>query len=166
MSAMAPAAGSPGREDLRTAVEDATRAPSVHNTQPWRFRISDNTIDVYADRGRILHVLDPTGRQLILSCGAALLFLRVSLRAAGLDADIDLLPDADPDHLARVSVRRGEAPDAEASALSAAIATRHMQRSPFEPREIPTQLVVGSARPPSARGPGSRSSTGGRTSSR
>jgi nitroreductase len=141
MDAMAPEAGLPGLEDLRTAVESATRAPSVHNTQPWRFRIADSTIDLYADRERTLQVVDPTGRQLILSCGAALLFLRAGLRAAGLDADVDLLPDGGLDHLARVTVRRGSPPEPHELALAAAIATRHMQRSPFDARELPTPVI-------------------------
>jgi hypothetical protein len=128
-------------ETLRQAVATATKAPSVHNTQPWRFRLGSSSIDLYGDRTRTLNVLDRTGRQLVLSCGAALLFLRVALRAAGLDAEVALLPDDDPDHLATVAVRPGTPPTAEESALAAAVDVRHMQRSPFEARDLPADVV-------------------------
>jgi hypothetical protein len=58
-------------------------APSVHNTQPWRLHLTPTgRLDVYADRSRQLHVLDPTARQLLISCGCAVLNARVSLAAA------------------------------------------------------------------------------------
>jgi hypothetical protein len=116
-------------------------APSVHNTQPWRFRLGTDTVDLYADRQRTLHSLDPTGRQLVLSCGAALLFLRVALRAAGLDSELELGPDHDADHLARVSVRPGLAPTDAELALAAAVDERHMQRTPFQAKELSTDVV-------------------------
>ncbi len=130
---------------LRRAVEAATHAPSIHNTQPWRFRLSGDgeqgTVELYADRERSLSVLDPTGRQMLMSCGAALLFLKVALRADGLDADIDLLPDQDRDHLASVTVRRGASPSSQDSALAEAVSQRHTQRSPFDPREVAPELL-------------------------
>jgi nitroreductase len=126
---------------LRQAVAAATMAPSVHNTQPWRFRLGSDFVDLYADRARTLQTLDPTGRQLVLSCGAALVFLRVALRAAGLDAEVQLSPDDDPDHLAHVTVHPGSPPSDEERALARAIDERHMQRTPFQPKELPSEVV-------------------------
>jgi hypothetical protein len=131
---------------LRLAVESATKAPSIHNTQPWRFRISapaeQGAVDLYADRSRSLPALDPTGRQLETSCGVALLFLRVSLRAVGFDADVTLLPDREPDHLAHVAVVRGpEATDGE-QALARAISHWHSHRSAFEARALAPELLA------------------------
>ena len=57
--------------DLVTAVEDSLRAPSVHNTQPWRWRFRGTGVELHADRGRQLAATDPEGRDLVLSCGAA-----------------------------------------------------------------------------------------------
>lgn len=56
----------------------AGAAPSVHNTQPWRFRITDNAVDVLADRSRHLDFADPAGRELLISVGAAIANLRIA----------------------------------------------------------------------------------------
>jgi hypothetical protein len=67
-------------------------APSSHNAQPWRFRIHGSTLDLYADRTRSLPVSDPNNRELTLSCGAALLNLRVALEYFGYANRIELFP--------------------------------------------------------------------------
>src|SRR5258708_3558042 len=78
--------------DLLSAVETATRAPSIHNTQPWAFGITDDRIDVFADRRRQLGVADPDGRALRVSCGAAIFNLRLGLAHLGRAAEVTLLP--------------------------------------------------------------------------
>jgi len=57
-------------------IATAARAPSVHNTQPWRFRVGEFAIELYADMGRKLRT-DPLGREMLISCGAALFGLRL-----------------------------------------------------------------------------------------
>jgi hypothetical protein len=57
---------------FRKAVERASLAPSVHNTQPWRFVVRPTVLELHADSDRQLRALDPTGRQLVISCGCAL----------------------------------------------------------------------------------------------
>lgn len=86
----------------RRIVELACTAPSVHNTQPWRWRIDGLRIELYADFSRQLEVADPSGRNLVLSCGAALHHARVAAAALGYPAEqVERLPDpADPSHLA------------------------------------------------------------------
>jgi hypothetical protein len=61
-------------QDWTRVVAAATRAPSIHNTQPWRFAATADRIDVFLDRDRALPVLDPTGRQQIISCCSAIEF--------------------------------------------------------------------------------------------
>ena len=94
----------------------ATLAPSVHNTQPWRFVLRPGVLDVYADRSRQLLVLDPTGRQLHLSIGCAAFNARVSLAASGTSPAVRRLPDpAQPMLLASIDVG-DEAVDRELAA--------------------------------------------------
>ena len=58
-------------------------APSVHNTQPWWFGTDGQAISLYADASRQLTVADPSGREMLISCGAALFTVRLGLRALG-----------------------------------------------------------------------------------
>jgi nitroreductase len=131
------------REVLEDAVAAASRAPSVHNTQPWRFRIGDDRIECFADFTRQLPVLDPTRRQLYVSCGAALHHLTVALRAAGYDSAVQLAADDDnpppageAGPVATVLVTPGAPAGAGDVALAAAINERHTQREPFADRKV------------------------------
>jgi nitroreductase len=129
-------------QDWAQVVAAATRAPSIHNTQPWRFVAGSDRLDVFFDRGRALPVLDPTGRQQVISCGSALEFAVVALSAAGLDGAVDLLTDdGDPDHLATVEVTGTRTPSDEDRVLAAAIDRRHTVRAPFDSRAVPADLV-------------------------
>jgi Nitroreductase family len=82
----------------------ASRAPSVHNAQPWRFSVRTDAIELYADPARKIHQ-DATGRQMLVSCGAALFGLRLAVRDLGRVPAVTLLPDpARPALLARVAL--------------------------------------------------------------
>lgn len=119
-----------GRFDARALVHDATLAPSSHNTQPWRFHVTDGAIDLIADRTRALPVNDPDDRELTISCGAALFNLRVAAAHGGLACDVQLLPGDDPDRLARVTLHRALEPGSEAS-LHAVLSDRRTYRKRF-----------------------------------
>jgi len=123
-------------------VAAATRAPSVHNTQPWRFTSYDEGLDLWADPQRQLAVLDPDGRQLHLSCGAALQCAVVAARALGLDAQPRLLPDpSDPTHLARLRLATGAPPTEQDVAAATAITLRHTHRGAFDGPPLPAALL-------------------------
>jgi nitroreductase len=94
------------RASVETAVDIAGHAPSIHNSQPWRWRLHGQVLDLYADDGRRLTVSDPDGRLATLSCGAALHHVRVALAAEGWQVDVARLPDpaGDPGHLARLHI--------------------------------------------------------------
>jgi nitroreductase len=129
----------PSRTELEAAVEDALRAPSVHNSQPWRWRITTDEVRLYADEQRHLIATDPDRRDLVLSCGAALHHLRVALAVRGLATDVHRMPDPeDRTHLATVGVhhdpRGGDPVDA---ALYPAIAERRTDRRRMSRRPIP-----------------------------
>src|SRR5947208_16648168 len=92
-------------DEARWAVEQACRAPSIHNTQPWRFRWDGTGFELRADTVRGLTASDPDGRELVLSCGAALYNLRLALCKLGYSAVVKPLPDRrNPRFLARVDV--------------------------------------------------------------
>jgi hypothetical protein len=135
-----PYGGSPA-ERLRFCLNYAILAPSIHNTQPWLFRQFDDWVEVYADRSRALPVTDPDGRQLVISCGAAMLNLIAAVRHFRYETTIQYLPEpGDPDLLARVRVGRARFPDYQDESLFRAIRRRRTTRLPFQPRRVPRAL--------------------------
>lgn len=129
-----PATPPPG--EIVTALADAARhalrAPSVFNSQPWRWRLGPDTLDLFADRERQLSVTDPEGRLLVISCGATLHHARVALGAAGLRAEVARLPEpGEPDLLARIRVLGWQDPTAEDVRLREAILRRRTDRRAF-----------------------------------
>nr|WP_175803122.1 nitroreductase family protein [Burkholderia anthina] len=134
------ASAHPGHH-LRSLLGYAVLAPSSHNSQPWRFLVNGTTISVCADRVRALPVVDPFDRELIISCGAALLNLRVALNHAGLAHTIGTFPsEVDPDLLALVRVCDDGYSDASLGALFDAIADRVTTRAPFESTAVPDEI--------------------------
>jgi hypothetical protein len=93
-------------DTLRSAVQLACRAPSLHNSQPWRWVVDDSGLHLYVDRTRILHAADKSGRGAHISCGAVLDHLCVATAAAGWTASVERFPDPNnPDHLATFAFR-------------------------------------------------------------
>src|SRR6266699_1346167 len=101
-------------------VATAARAPSVQNTQPWRFRAGRHWIELHVDPGRQLRV-DPLGREVLISCGAALFGLL----------------------LARVSFGAAERLTAGERRLLDALPHRHTHRGPFSGAPLPPGLLAG-----------------------
>jgi nitroreductase len=125
-------------ECLRAAVA----APSIHNTQPWQFRLRGDAIDVLIDRRRQLTTLDPDGREMLVSVGAAVFNLRVAVRTHGRDPRVRLLPDpAEPDLAATVDIGRTATEASTAQAFAAAIPRRHTNRRPFADRPVPFGIL-------------------------
>jgi nitroreductase len=129
------------RPMLVTAIEHALRAPSVHNTQPWRWRITDDSVELYADWNRHLIATDPDRRDLVVSCGAALHHLLVALAAQGLEVEVDRMPDPDDaEHLATVTVRPGAGRTADPM-LFPAIERRRTDRRRMSHRPVPPEAL-------------------------
>jgi nitroreductase len=138
--------GTPGTA-LTACLEAAIAAPSIHNSQPWRFVVRRGEVDVHADPGRRLTVVDPRGRELAISLGAALLNLRVAMLRHGRVPVTRLLPDrSQPDLAAQVRVGPPIDPDPTVRALAHAIPVRRTNRRPFTrvtiPDEVLAELVV------------------------
>ena len=86
---------------IERAVELACRAPSLHNSQPWRWVADGAVLHLFADPARIGRHTDSTGREVTISCGAVLDHLRIAMAAAGWQAAIDRFPDpSNRNHLA------------------------------------------------------------------
>lgn len=118
----------PDRKTIHAVLSLATRAPSIHNSQPWRWRVGDESLHLYADPDRHLANTDPDSRDLLLSCGASLHHAVVALAALGLQAKINRLPDSlHPAHLAAIEVYRHPATELDI-ALAAAIPRRRTDR--------------------------------------
>ena len=116
---------------LSACLAAAVLAPSVHNTQPWRFEVQPTAVEVYADYSRQLTVADPTGRELILSVGAAVFNLRVAVRVHGRTPVQVLETRVDTGRLARISPGAAVRGSAAARALAWAIPRRRSNRWPF-----------------------------------
>lgn len=137
----------PNRETLRSALSLAVRAPSVHNSQPWRWRVGPHSLQLYADLDRHLPNTDPDRRDLMLSCGAALNHCVVALAALGWQSKVHRFPNpADPSHLASIELHR-RAPAEVDVALAAAIPRRRTDRRYFGSWPVPTgDIALMSAR--------------------
>ena len=129
-------------DKLAFLVRYAILAPSGHNTQPWKFAVSGSTVELRGDFSRSMPVTDPDHRELIMSCGAALLHLRVAIRNYGYTFRSEVCPDPDqPDLLARVALT-GYAPAGRTDhQLFKAIGERRTVRTLFESREIARALL-------------------------
>jgi len=118
----------------------AVSAPSLYNSQPWRFRVRrySHVIELRADPSRALPHGDASGRAVHIACGAALLNLRLAAAVGGRESVVRLLPDPDQ-HLLLATVRLGGPCQArpEERELHAAITERHTNRLPYSGRPVP-----------------------------
>lgn len=127
--------------DLERIVELACLAPSVHNTQPWLWRVQGRTLQLLADRSRMLAVADPGGRNLAISCGAALHHAQVAARALGWRPAVTRLPEGPAsDVLARIELSPAPVPP-EADAQLTALRTRCTDRRRFTGWPIPVERL-------------------------
>ena len=132
--------------EMEAMVSAATAAPSIHNTQPWSFRLKPGrrTVEVYAAWQRALPLTDPDGRALHLSVGAALFNLQVAAAHLGWEPVLRLQPEtSDPSHLASVYLA---GPPRTAAArgpeLYECMARRHSSRLPFTAEPVPENVMA------------------------
>ncbi|MGY2895711.1 Acg family FMN-binding oxidoreductase [Deinococcus sp. UYEF24] len=124
-----------GPAGLRNLVRAATLAPSSHNTQPWKFSLGQNVIEIHPDRGRQLFVLDPQGRELWISLGCALENLLIAAHAAGYATEVTY-PGANEFISVRLSTDKPQS-----TSLLAAIVLRQNTRSEYDGLPIATATL-------------------------
>lgn len=128
----------PTTGDYEAALTLAVRAPSLHNTQPWQWTVTDTGLELRADRSRQLPATDLDGHGLLLSCGAALQLSRLGLLACGWTSKARRFPDPnDPDLLAVIGTHERVEVTDEVLRVAQAAARRHTERRPFDSRPVP-----------------------------
>lgn len=121
--------------EAQQLIASASLAPSSHNTQPWRFAITEDGLELYADFSRALPVNDADKRELHISCGCALYNLRLAAASRAIALQVKLLPNPDqPGLLASVTLQ--PAGSVEESSLAPYIARRHTYRDAFSPQQL------------------------------
>jgi hypothetical protein len=126
-------------EQIDVLLGAAVAAPSMHNTQPWRFETHGRVIDVYLDGSRALPAEDPSGRAMRIAAGAATFNLRCAAASMGFGTWFGLLPDPqEPDLVARIVVEHTADPDPILRGLHAEIPRRHTSRVPVRPVPLST----------------------------
>ncbi|MGV9665253.1 Acg family FMN-binding oxidoreductase [Nocardia niigatensis] len=119
----------PDPATITAVIESAARAPSLHNTQPWRWRFDGRRLSLYADAERQLTSTDPLGRQLVISCGAMLHHARTVFAEHGWHTDVLRVPEErHPDRLAVLDFRPWSTPPASIHALARAVGDRRTDR--------------------------------------
>jgi hypothetical protein len=121
----------------------AVWAPSLHNSQPWWFSVAGQEISLYADAGRQLGVADPRGREMLISCGAALFTTRLALRSLGYVPETTVLPDpARPLLVARVGWQQRAAAAGFEQRLLSQVPLRRTHRGGFDPLPLSPDLLT------------------------
>lgn len=127
----------PDADTVRAVLSLATRAPSVHNSQPWHWRVGPHTLHLYADASRHLPKTDPDRRDMLISCGATLHHASVALAAMGWQPKIHRFPNPDDrDHVASIQVQP-QSPGELDVTLAAAITRRRTDRRNYSSWPVP-----------------------------
>jgi hypothetical protein len=130
-------------DHVATMLEAAVAAPSMHNTQPWRFEVAGHVVDVFLDGSRTLPAEDPTGRAMRIAAGAATFNLRCAAASLGYGTWFGLAPyPEEPDLLARIVVEPTSTPDEALSELAKQIPHRHTDRRPSDPTPLAENIRV------------------------
>ncbi len=128
--------------DLQSVLRAGGLAPSLHNSQPWAFRVSAESIEIHLDQTRLLSAADSTGAEARMSCGSALFNIRLTLARLGVLAEVTLRSTPDEGPLAVITNGGATTITPEWADLERAIAQRRTNRRPFMDAEVPSELRV------------------------
>jgi nitroreductase len=134
-------------EGALALVRAAILAASPHNTQPWLFKVTNSSIELYLDTQRNTGALDPYLREEHIGMGCALENLALAAAVQGYQATVTPVPgklgpipsEPTPKRVARVELTPGKREESE---LYDAIPRRHTNRSPYLPQKpIPPAFI-------------------------
>ncbi len=126
---------------IEQLIRYATKAPSSHNSQPWRFKVRENVVEIHPDFRRSLPIVDPNRRELYISIGAALENFVVAARAHGLESTIDLFPRNDSYIRITLHASRAKVTEHDKSMLTI-MKRRQSNRRPFQAKKIPNGAIA------------------------
>ncbi len=130
---------------MMTLLRSAVLAPSTYNTQPWKFRVTADGVDVYADYTRRMPAADPGGREMMMSIGAAVMNLRVAAAHAGYMCNVIYNysgSSEEPLASVRLTPCRECPPETlDLAGLYEFISQRHTNRHPFLLSRIPAAVL-------------------------
>jgi len=119
-------------EIVAKAIRLACRAPSLHNSQPWRWIVGEENVDLFVDHERVLRSADRSGREALISCGAALGHFRIAMAAAGWKVNVTAFPNQNErDHLASIGFSPAQYVTAAERDRAAAMSRRRTDRLAF-----------------------------------
>lgn len=129
----------PPARRLHYLLNYAIMAPSAHNAQPWKFKVAEHHVEFHHDQTRILPVVDPHGRESLISVACAVESFRVAMRRFGLSDQVEWNPHATPDEpVAIVRMEGRHSPSAQELRHFDAIPNRRTNRMAFDPRPVAT----------------------------
>ncbi|MCW2715132.1 MAG: Nitroreductase [Frankiales bacterium] len=126
---------------LRWYASQARWAPSKHNSQPWRFVLTGDALEVWPDPSRVLAETDPSRRELVLSCGAAMHLAAVAARAHGVVPLVTVLPDGEGGCAARLVEGGAHTVTRADRDLLDAVPRRRTDRGPLDAAVLPPTLA-------------------------
>lgn len=142
----------PNIKTIRAATESAIRAPSLHNCQPWSWRLDDHALHLYVDRDRALPNSDSDGREVFISCGIALQHMRIAFSSLGWSSNVERLPDADDIHHVASMTFRHRSPLHHQVELATAIARRRTDRRRYSSWPVPEAHLMALVRSAASEG--------------
>lgn len=130
-----------GTAQNKFLINYAILAPSAWNSQPWKFKIFPNSIELYDDKDRDHGHRDPDGRERIISCGTAAFNLKTAIKYFGHTPEVELYPDLADSSLVAV-IRSGlDCPKASNETIFRAITKRHSYRSHFDDKAVDEAVI-------------------------